>query len=195
MNTNEKINQNIQNGSECISSKNILNLIERCHQSLNQYGEPYHLLLTGPTGAGKTTVIQQYLEKLENNEKVLVVDIPLPCSLRSLIETLLVLLGDPFPSKGTLEMKIRRLTHFFCYSKIELVILDDFHRLLSRNRHARFELSDFIVSLLKRTNVPFVFVGLEDTNHIIKENAMLARRVSFHVNLEPFNNEKVEVNV
>ncbi|MBM6617291.1 AAA family ATPase [Bacillus suaedaesalsae] len=129
--------------------------MRNCQNSKNAGG----LLITGETGTGKTLLVKHFLETQESKEKILVVNAPFGPTLRALHEELLVQIGVPFPTKGTAGTKLRRLIELIKSANIELVVIDDFQRVCGGSRQNTIEVFEFLVHLMEKSNVPFVFLG------------------------------------
>lgn len=108
------------------------------------------MLITGETGTGKIFLMQQYLETQESKEKILVATTPIQSTVRAFNEELLGKLFDPFPNRGTLVVKTRRLIERIKTLDIELIMVDDFQGVWSGSRQDTIEVLEFLVHLMKK---------------------------------------------
>jgi ABC-type uncharacterized transport system fused permease/ATPase subunit len=105
--------------------------IAYCHSHSKVAAEPECLLITGQTGAGKTTLCQVYGEQFPRRPTqygiavpVLAASIPVPATAKSLVTRLLVALGDPMAGRGTTVNQTLRLVRLIRECGVELIILD-----------------------------------------------------------------------
>jgi Bacterial TniB protein len=102
-----------------------------CHQHSRVAAEPECLLITGQTGAGKTTICQNYSGRFPRQPTktgicapVLSASIPVPATVKSLVTRLLLALGDPMPERGSVVSQTLRLFGLVRECQVDLVILD-----------------------------------------------------------------------
>ena len=99
-------------------------------------------------------------------------------------------LGDPGFNRGSSRADIldSRLINLIIASKVELVILDDFHHLIDTKTHRVLEVvSDWLKVLIKEAEVPFLVVGIEgQVEKILKANTQLSRLFAIRGSLQPF---------
>jgi hypothetical protein len=105
--------------------------IAYCHRHSKVAAEPECLLITGQTGAGKTTLCEVYGQQFSRRPTqegiavpVLSASIPVPATAKSLATRLLVALGDPMAGRGTTVNQTLRLVRLIRECGVELVILD-----------------------------------------------------------------------
>ncbi|PWW30564.1 Mu transposase-like protein [Cytobacillus oceanisediminis] len=176
-------NQSITRLAPMDTVERAMELIDQCHHSKENTGEPKSMFLTGPTGSGKTTIIHNYVQKV-GREKVLIVKTPAYCSLRSFLENLLGEVGDSTPSKGSIVGMMRRFIDLFHQQGFELIIIDEAQHLFLENNRRYYELLDMLVQLMNQTDAPFVFVGVKSAKHIFDDNVRLYRRVPITLDLK-----------
>ncbi|MEH7747329.1 TniB family NTP-binding protein [Neobacillus drentensis] len=176
--------------------KNAFKLIEQCHRSLEHTSDPQCMLVTGPSGAGKTTLFKSYVktydkvmyESTRTKKTLLWGEVPSPVRIATFLEMMLEMLGDPFPTRGTIGNKNHRLVKLIKDCKVELIMLDEFQHFVSRERYKiNYEVADCFKSLINRTQVPVVLFGLEEAEEVIESNPQLLRRFSYRCPMAPFS--------
>lgn len=169
--------------------------IRQCQQMSEMAGEPQCMSLEGVTGAGKSTLAQDYARafpRFLTDEGVQVpvfyVETPSPATVKGMASTMLEYLGDPAASRGTLWSMNSRLIRLMIACKVEIAILDDFHHLIDcETNKVLAKVSDWLKVLIKETGLPFLVVGIEDTvERILDVNPQLSRLFAVRETLEPF---------
>ncbi len=176
--------------------------IAHCHalrRLVGQPAEPACLMLVGPTGVGKSTLVASYTRAYP---PVAVIDacgertlrpvvratIPTPATVKSLAVALLIALGDPRPTSGTVVTLTDRLTRYLTDCQVELLVLDELQHFVDRNsRRVLEDASNWLKLLLKTTRVSCVLVGLQDEAELLlRANPQLARLFGDPYALDPF---------
>ena len=155
------------------------------------------LLLTGPSGVGKSTVIEYYQNGFPRQTgsggtriPVLTVATPTAPTVKSLAQAILVALGDSGAHRGSAEEKTQRIYYFLQRCAVEMVFLDEFHHCFYANTGAHFRhVSDWLKGLMNVTKVALVLVGMPEGAAVIRSNSQLVRRINAHINLSPFELE------
>jgi TniB protein len=93
--------------------------IERCQQLSRLAGEPHCIALEGVTGAGKSTLVKSYAQSFQRSETadgarlpVLYLEVPSPATVKGVAAAMLMQLGDPGATKGTLWSMNERVILF-----------------------------------------------------------------------------------
>ena len=171
-----------------------LSRIERLHRKSLNSGHSGGLLIIGLSGAGKSTVKNQYEGRYPRKDEgditsipVLKVDAPAGPTVKNLAEEILVALGDPMAHHGSAEQKTQRIYYFLKMCRVELLLIDEFQHFVEnarRNEVAR--VTDWLKSLINHACIPVVLFGLPNCEHILKINPQLARRFSSRYSLRAF---------
>jgi Bacterial TniB protein len=175
----------------------ILEDIDRCHDSPNIKGEddPDCLLLTGTTGAGKTTIYKTYAQNypIRETEEGDIVPIihavtPSAANIKGLVSVLLKQLGDPLPDKGSTTNQTIRLYDLLEDCQVELIFLDEFHNFKDLDSDKVLKnVCDWLKNLILNTKIPIVLFGKEGSEDILKaDNLHLSRRFNYRHSLIPF---------
>jgi hypothetical protein len=169
--------------------------ISRCQQLSRLANEPQCMALEGATGTGKTTLIRHYAAAFPRTETatgsripVLYVETPSPIRPKWAASAMLERLGDPAADRGTFDAMNARLVKLLGACAVELVILDDFHHVIDRERNRILALvSDWLKVLIKNSGVPFLVVGIDgQVERILRANDQLSRLFAARETLEPF---------
>lgn len=170
--------------------------IRMCQEMSKVAGEPQCMVLEGRTGAGKSTLVRAYTNACSRYETatgtkipVFYMETPSPATVKGMAARMLEVMGDPAAFKGPLWSMNSRLTHFIKACEVQIVILDDFHHLIDKEKNRVLEtVSDWLKVLIKETGVPFLVTGVEGkVDVILQVNKQLSRLFAVRETLEPFN--------
>lgn len=173
----------------------LLEDIRLCQEMSKLAGEPQCMVLEGVAGAGKSTLVRNYVEMFSRYETgsgtkvpVFYMETPSPVTVKGMASRMLETLGDPAAHKGALWSMNSRLIHYVRACQVQLVILDDFHHLIDQETNRILEtVSDWLKVLIKETGIPFLVVGIEGkVELILQSNAQLSRLFAVRETLEPF---------
>jgi len=169
--------------------------ISRCQQLSRLANEPQCMALEGATGTGKTTLIRHYAAAFPRTETtsgsripVLYVETPSPIRPKWAAAAMLERLGDPAADRGTFDAMNARLVALLQACAVELVILDDFHHVIDREKDQILALvADWLKVLIKNSGVPFLVVGIDGkVERILRANDQLSRLFASRETLAPF---------
>ena len=177
--------------------REMIDLMNHCREFSKIAAEPKSILITGEQGAGKTKLIERYMEKCprvvtaeETIVPVLAVDVINPATVKSLVEELLDALGDAAADKGTIASQTRRLCNLLKKCRTELIILDEFQHLIDwKSSKVMQNISNWLKVVMNRTKLPMVLIGMPNSVNILdtEGNEQLKRRFSARRRLEPFS--------
>ncbi|MDT4955075.1 MAG: hypothetical protein QOJ02_3213 [Acidobacteriota bacterium] len=177
--------------------RELIDLMNHCREFSKIAAEPKSMLITGEQGAGKTKLIERYIEgfqRVVTIEKtivpVLVVDVLMPATVKSLVGDLLAALGDPAADKGIVASQTRRLCNLLKKCETQLIILDEFqHFIDGESSKVMKNISNWLKVLMNRTKLPLILIGMPNSEDILdtKGNEQLKRRFFARRRLEPFS--------
>lgn len=165
------------------------------HGDSRRTGASKGLLIQGPSGVGKSTLIKEYIRTLEETgnrdpEKrtVLFVEMPSSPTKKNLAAAMLAELKDPYAeARGhSAEVKFARVVLLLQNLGVEVVVLDEAQHLVDYRRNGTYEAADWIKSLMNETSIAFVLVGLKRTEGLLLANEQLRRRFSATVDYDRF---------
>ena len=169
--------------------------INECLEMSKLSDEPQCMALEGVTGAGKSTLVQDYVNAFprveeENGTRIPIfyAETPSPVTVKGMAATMLSYLGDPAAHRGTLWSMNFRLIRLMIACQVEIAILDDFHHLIDKETNRILEqVSDWLKVLIKETGVTFLVVGISGkVEYILQANSQLSRLFAVRETLEPF---------
>lgn len=165
--------------------------IEDCLRRSLTAAEPFNAVLIGHAGTGKTTVCNAVLKNLPRRiearecKEVTVIpafysEIPSPATIRGVASSLLGALGDVHPDRGTAISLTHRVITQLKACKTRLILLDEFQHLLDKKRSQREEyrqdVSNWVKTLINKTHVPVVLVGMPECEVLVDADPQLSRR-------------------
>lgn len=158
--------------------------IQECLQMTRITGEPHCMSLEGPTGTGKTTLIQDYLAQFPRTQvsfgtqiDALYVPTPDNPTIKDMVSQMLEYLKDPASHKTRLLWEAKsRLKNFIRHCQVKLIIMDDFQHLVRADHGPMQDLSEWLKALIKETGVCMVVVGIEGAvEAVLDSNEQLSR--------------------
>lgn len=169
--------------------------IRYCHQMNAASAEPLCMMLVGPTGAGKSTLINSYaaeyppvIGETNTTRHVVVASTPTPATVKNLMTAILYALGDPLYANGTIGGMTYRIHNYFKDCQTELLILDELQHFVDwDSQKILLNASNALKSLIKETGVACVLVGLEgQAEQVVTANPQLGRLFGDPKTLTPF---------
>jgi energy-coupling factor transporter ATP-binding protein EcfA2 len=162
---------------------------------LNRYSaEPQCLMVVGPTGVGKSTLLNSYAaqyprEILAETTRmpVLKVTVPAKATIRNFITRLLVGVGDPLADRGTVGSLELRLLGLLRDSGVEVLMVDDLQHFVDRDsERVLHDVSNWLKNLVKETHIACVIAGLPEAEQVLSANPQLGRLFGDPHILHPF---------
>lgn len=171
-----------------------INTIEDVFRMRNSVGICKHIFCIGPSGTGKSTIKKQLREKYpavvcedRTCRPYICSDTPSKPTIGNMAEELLMELGEPNYSRGSVAQKTNRVLALLRELDVKLVVLDELQHFIDHgNRRTATEVSDWLKRLVDNSNTCFVLMGLERSEDILRANEQLRRRFSQQVTLQPF---------
>ena len=172
-----------------------LTRLAEVHGDTRRTGTSKGLVIQGPSGVGKSTLVKEYVRELESLKKteaghrsVLIVEIPSSPTKKNLATAMLAAMKDPYADSRThsAETKFSRIILLLRSLAVEVVVLDEAQHLVDYKRNAAYEAADWIKSLMNETGITFVLVGLKRTEGLLWANEQLRRRFSATVDYNRF---------
>lgn len=156
------------------------------------------LCILGPTGAGKTTLVEDYVRAFKREYKeertiipILYVKVPSKArSPKDLASNILRVMGDPLFASGTEINMTHRIQNYIIKCEVEMIILDKFQHLIDRDtKHVLGVASDWLKTFIEEVNIPVVLCGLPESKRIFEYNEQLDGRYTNRFYLLPFSYE------
>ncbi|MFK3977699.1 TniB family NTP-binding protein [Shewanella vesiculosa] len=151
---------------------------------------PDCMFVTGETGVGKTTFIEQYLKKhsrydVEEIDGERTIVPVLYCSLpkakhpKPVVAEILRMLGDELQGDyGDVAKLTDRLVTQLKEARTELLIIDEFqHAIETTNKNVIQEIGEWFKIFINKARIPIVFLGVPWSRPVLEINAQLKRRV------------------
>ena len=156
--------------------RDAVGLLERCHQTFSQPGEPACGALLGASGVGKTSVVEHYFklhppQETEAGTKRPVLKVTLQPDARpkGIAADILLALGDPAWSSGTVQTLTNRATKLLARCGVELIVFDEFHHLFDMERaRVMTKAAQWLKVLIVNTRIPVVVCGMPEAEHVLR---------------------------
>jgi len=150
-------------------------LLEHCHKASKHGGEPICGALLGASGVGKTSVVDHYRRLYPTVETetatcqpVLKVTLQPDARPKGIAADLLLALGDPAWSRGTVQTQTNRAVKLLRHCGVELIVMDEFHHLFDMDRaKVMTKASQWLKVLIVNTGIPVVVCGMPEAEYIL----------------------------
>jgi type II secretory pathway predicted ATPase ExeA len=175
--------------------KSVLNELDECRELSKLGGDPECMIVTGDTGAGKTSLIKKYLELNSRKESyegtvipVLSTTLPGEANSVALFQQILTDLGHPYPFESNNEVQLRKQIKDLARNcRLELIIVDEFQHLIERKSLKILkETANSIKSLIVDTKIPIALFGMPYSSVILDSVSQLSSRFERRRTLSPF---------
>ena len=151
-------------------------LLEHCHLASKQTGEPICGALLGTSGVGKTSVVDHYRRLHPSKETdtatrqpVLKVTLQPDASPKGIASDLLMAMGDPAWSSGTVQTLTNRAVKLLKHCGVELIVMDEFHHLFDMDRaQVMTKASQWLKVLIVNTGIPVVVCGMPEAEYVLR---------------------------
>lgn len=169
--------------------------LEQCFRYASQTVEPVCIALVGESRTGKSRALEEFEQRHlptrdadGQNVPILRVRLQSAPTVKSLVELLLLELGDPFFDKGTENAKTGRLQKLLKACGVTVVIVDEFQHFVERNSmHVLHHVADWLKRLVDETHVALVVGGLPYCQAVLEQNEQLAGRFMSPIFMPRFN--------
>lgn len=175
--------------------KAVLKELDECRELSKLGGDPECMIVTGDTGAGKTSLINKYLELNARKDSyegtvipVLSTTLPGEANSVALFQQILTDLGHPYPFESSNEVQLRKQIKDLAHNcRLELIIVDEFQHLIERKSQKILqETANSIKSLIVDTKIPMALFGMPYSSVILDSVSQLASRFERRRMLSPF---------
>jgi hypothetical protein len=164
---------------------------------LNSTHNPPCLAILGETGAGKTTLVQEWLARHHPTRcetpqgcriPYLYVSVPAKASIKGTAAAFLSTLGDPNPGQGTQWNMVTRLHTLLKSCQVRMIFVDEFQHILHRDTQRVLNaVADFLKDIINQSNIPMILIGQKgEAEPILQTNPQLSRRVGTPRYMNPF---------
>lgn len=179
-------------------------VIQRAVAENQSLSEPRHVILIGDSGCGKTTLLDMIEENhspkeecfqlgIRSQQSVLIQSLPSSITPRSMAIEMLRGLGDQSLLNGTCQELTERLIHYIKQCNVQVIFLDEFQHLLALGRGSErganqrlLAARNWIKSVINKTHVTFVLMGMPDTLALVDQEPQMERRFTHLLHFSPF---------
>jgi energy-coupling factor transporter ATP-binding protein EcfA2 len=161
----------------------IYEAIEQTHAANAMSAEPQCMMVVGPTGVGKSTLLRSYTAtyprqaRLEGDRlPILELTVPARATIRNFATKLLVAVGDPLADRGTIGNMEARLLRFMNGCGVEMLVVDDLQHFVDRDsERVLHDVSNWLKNLVKETHTACLIAGLPEAEQVLNANPQLGR--------------------
>ena len=192
-------------GNIIITHPTFMEAIDRYTQAISSIGRLHNtsvgFALTGDSGTGKTT-LAKYLLSLYPGKRdeeglirpVVYCSVPPKPTLKGLASALFSALNDPFDSlpnkrgRDAEHVLTERSIKLIIECQVKAIIFDESQH-LARNPESdgTYAATDWLKTLMERTQVVIILLGLNSTSLLFEQNEQLERRFKSTIKLSRFN--------
>lgn len=170
-------------------------LINRTRAYRRQGGEAYCCFLWGPSGVGKSRILENYLERepepKPRTRPVLYVKTPSPFSQAAFGRAFLRALGRPVVGRHDLDITMERVVADLKRLQVEVILLDEISHVTDHRKRdgaIPYWVTDSIkMNLLDEAKVTVVMTGIEAGLGLLRVNSQLQTRYAGAVQLTAYD--------
>ncbi len=174
---------------------NILSELTESYEAVGTTTSPVCLLITGESRTGKSSVVKDLLETYlptridgQSIRTVVYAVAPAKATVKSLLESLLYGLGDPFWGRGSLANMTQRLYNLLDDVQCKMIILDEFQHLCDKGQKQTLSLlADWLKVLLESRKYGLVAVGLPTAASVVNRHSQLVGRFDEELKMPLFD--------
>lgn len=186
----------------CVMVTRVQRALKRIQQLHDAHGtgrEANLLLVIGLTGVGKSVIALHYqslhppYEIDQDGEiitcfPVLIIEVPVDCSLKGLAGAVLAALRDVAPTKGSQAEWTRRAVGKLKKHQVEILIFNEFHHLVhSKTDEVIEESAEYIKALLNTNTCQILLVGQPKGLRILRPDDQNDRRCKGVLHIDPYD--------
>lgn len=144
-----------------------------------------NLLIVGPPNNGKTTIVQRFRElygqnSVNENEEpvipVLVAEAPPSADEKALYVSILERFQTPYRASDPASKLRYQVIHLFRYCHVRLLIIDEFHSLLTGSAIKQREVMNAIKLMCNELSIPIIGVGTREAVRVLHTDPQHASR-------------------
>jgi type II secretory pathway predicted ATPase ExeA len=189
----------IQHAQLTAAKASIQKLHNRSHSTGKQRLKARALLLVGESGAGKTTILEDYFSEHPTSETVdgdirpvVVVETPQRPTRRQFVAAIMSALGYKAKDDWNIKQIIDRISSYCEELNVGIMLIDEAQEIFeNKSEETQREISEFLKSLLNSCKMQIVLAGLPSLMKL-GEFKQLKRRLEPPVKLVPYNWSTVE---
>lgn len=153
---------------------------------------PHNMLIVGPSNNGKTMIAEKFRrahpsgmadDKEHENIPVLMIQMPAGATVSRIYTALILELGAPIGLHHRHDFREMLTLRLMRSVGVRILIIDEFHNLLSANMQRQREVLNFIRFLGNELRIPIVGMGIREAYLAIRSDDQLENR--FHPQMLP----------
>ncbi|MBY0334171.1 MAG: TniB family NTP-binding protein [Acetobacteraceae bacterium] len=153
------------------------------------------LLLLGPSRAGKTRIVNRFrtersrpVEEGGKGWKIITVEVPSNCTLKSFATDVLTVLGDPDPEYGSEPDKTRRIAELVEKMEVDLIVIDEVQRLIDADTDkVKRTVANWLTAILNKRVCPLLLVGEKTAERVFDGSMHLQGRTLGQVPVDAYD--------